>query len=431
MGSECSEYIINTLFIIPLNMVVANAATKMVSYRRPWAYICAFSLGAVGMRIALYLCGLSAINSTLQILFTLAITFFMSDDRAVNRAFVSVTVLLLIIAPEFFGILLLIIGGVEMSSPLITPISFLEYPAKYILFRLIVLMIVATLSYGAAAGWDKVLKRGGSSLKFFIIFPLSQALLGYYATYMAILAGASNGSFYMLALFVLLSVVGDFVMLKSVNDLRAADQARLRAQFLEQQLVQQKAYYERVKADAEETSRVRHDLRNQLQTAYDLFSGGSGEAALRMLDGLEGKLSSAQYYCLNDVVNAVMNEKAELCRKSGIRLLCSIELENETGINEMDLCSLFANVMDNAVNGCRLSGAAEPRIDIGAKKEKGYLKLLCTNSAAPAAKAPKRAPLSEHGWGLAIIEEMASRREGRLETSLHDGEFRTSVFLKC
>jgi len=219
--------------------------------------------------------------------------------------------------------------------------------------------------------------------------------------------------------------------MQAADMLDTADETQRRAEFLERQLAWQRAYYDRVKSDAEETARIRHDLRNQIQTAYALMGEGKGDSAGKILDGLTDKLSSVQYYCGNAVVNAVINEKAGDCRRCGAGFDCQVALGEEEGIDEMDLCSLFANVLDNAVSGCRESGAEKPSVSLSAAVRKGYLVLKCVNTAGPAGKKGPRDPLAEHGWGLDILRDMAARYDGSLETEPADGLFSVKVFLKC
>ena len=126
-----------------------------------------------------------------------------------------------------------------------------------------------------------------------------------------------------------------------------------------------------------------------------------------------------------------MNEKAEICRSAGIKLECELEIDGAIGVSGVELCSLFSNVMDNAVSGCRNSGAAEMSIKITAAVKKGYLVLECVNTAGPEEDKHGHTAFSEHGWGLEILEHIASRREGKLETVKEAGSFETRAFLKC
>ena len=206
---------------------------------------------------------------------------------------------------------------------------------------------------------------------------------------------------------------------------------RQRAALLEQQLGLQKAYYERVMRDAEDTARVRHDLRNQLQTACALFESGNAESAKKLLDETTNRIASVQVFCENAVVNAVLNEKAERCRAEGVAFRCAAAVPGETGISEMDLCSLFANVMDNAISGCLASGAPQPEIMLSAAVRQGFLSVKCENTAKPAEKKPAAGPGSEHGWGLLILGDMAKRCGGSLRTEQRTDKYCTEVFLKC
>jgi hypothetical protein len=430
MDAAARDYIINTLCILTLLLPASYAVTKMLTFRHPWAYILGYSFGAVALRIVLGLLGLDGPDGIIQTILIPLVILLAARDKFTYRLMAAALLMVAMQAVDMLGTAFLASLGTQVTAAASS--SLFENPGAYILARAVTLLLAATVLFALVTVWNRLLRGSGQwMLLLFALFPVSQTLLIWFSTEMVVRAGGGSAEYLTLSVYILISIAADVLMLAAIKRLRAADETRRRAEFLERQLAWQRSYYDRVKHDAEETSRIRHDLRNQIQTAYALMGEGNGETAGKILDGLTDRLSSVQYFCDNAVVNAVINEKAEDCRRCGAALDCQVALGAEEGIDEMDLCSLFANVLDNAVGGCRESGAEKTSVSLSAAVRKGYLVLKCVNTAGPAGKKDPRDPLAEHGWGLDILRDMAARYDGSLETEPADGLFSVKVFLKC
>ena len=71
--------------------------------------------------------------------------------------------------------------------------------------------------------------------------------------------------------------------------------------------------------------------------------------------------------------------------------------------------------MDNGIEACRASNSPDPFIQITAKPTANFLAIHIINSKNPAPKfnhKTSKADSWSHGFGLAIIEEIASRYDG-------------------
>ncbi len=72
------------------------------------------------------------------------------------------------------------------------------------------------------------------------------------------------------------------------------------------------------------------------------------------------------YFCENRVVNAVMANKQAVCDREGIRLDAELRVPEKTALLEGELCSVFVNLMDNAIKAVKDLGAADRHISIKA-----------------------------------------------------------------
>lgn len=122
------------------------------------------------------------------------------------------------------------------------------------------------------------------------------------------------------------------------------------------------------------------------------------------------------------------------------------------GIDDLELCSVFSNLIDNALNAARCVEGEGRFVDIACSVKGAYLILKVTNGTdggsstlpkkvAFRGKSAKRLggssvfsdrSLPEHGWGLRIVQDICARYEGELSLeSEGDGKVTATAVLSC
>lgn len=180
-----------------------------------------------------------------------------------------------------------------------------------------------------------------------------------------------------------------------------------------------------------EAERVRREVRNLLDEALrQLDRREQSEARTQVLDADRMlQASRTKRYCDHPVADAVLWEQARRCDEAGIRLDVRAAVPVEAGISGAVLCSLFSNVLDNAVHACLALPPRQRWIRCTAACRGPYLVLREENPWDPA--APVHAgPSSGHGYGLRILSELARRCDGSVEVCREKNRFRITVCLR-
>ena len=179
----------------------------------------------------------------------------------------------------------------------------------------------------------------------------------------------------------------------------------------------------------EEHHKIQHDLNNQLQTAYVLFSSGATDEAASHIQQLSQLVASRkrQPFCTNSTLNALLSLKDSVCRGAGIELDAVISLQPELSINELELCSLFGNLLDNAFNACEHHPEdATPVIVLRVAQKAGFLVVSCENPIF----APAQRDETRRHWGLQIIEDIAQLHDGSVVVEQKDDVFAIEISLQ-
>ncbi|MCL2003512.1 MAG: GHKL domain-containing protein [Oscillospiraceae bacterium] len=121
------------------------------------------------------------------------------------------------------------------------------------------------------------------------------------------------------------------------------------------QLELQKRFYDGVQKNIEDTKAARHDLRHHLSLIQSYINEGEPAKLKSYVNEYTETLPAdiETVFCENFAVNSIMRYYAEIAKNEGIRLDARLELPENTGISDSDLCIVFGNCIENAVEACR------------------------------------------------------------------------------
>lgn len=186
----------------------------------------------------------------------------------------------------------------------------------------------------------------------------------------------------------------------------------------------------------ESLRRLRHEVKNQYayirmlleQKEYDRAEKFFGEMSMRANPTFSWVGSG------NELVDDIVNLEVSKARSAGVEISPRIAVPAELPYEEIDLCSLIMNLLDNAIEACSGSGGGCVRLGIVA--DQGALVVTVAN---PSSQAPTfdgsgrlvttKGDRGRHGYGTSIIRSVAEKYDGAADFSYEDGEFVARVML--
>ena len=196
-------------------------------------------------------------------------------------------------------------------------------------------------------------------------------------------------------------------------------------------------YYKNVEKNSVEARKIRHDLANMVQTAYEIMENGTDgdkEAAKRMFAQLKTEVADIKIerFCQNTLVNAIASNKAAECRKNEIDFDFDLRVPEILDIEEIDICKAYVNIFDNAINAAKaIDGKRYVKIKSFTSEDDGMLYISGENDIAPDYEEKKKARTGEHGYGLKILRDTAEKYGGRLVTDGKGDTFTVVMTMKA
>lgn len=209
-------------------------------------------------------------------------------------------------------------------------------------------------------------------------------------------------------------------------------------------------YEEQIKAQAEhysalakanfELRRFRHDLNNIQIGVKELVSKGEYEKALDMLDYSDNqayliKDSNTKFDTGNGIVDALLADKQKKAASSNTVIVFEGAVPTDN-ITATELCVLFGNTVDNAIEACqKLNAEINKTINICCNCNSGFMFLnisnpidepiIIKNNTLMTTKTDK----TLHGFGLYSLDKIIKTHDGELNLSCENNNFNVDINL--
>ncbi|MDO4272047.1 MAG: ATP-binding protein [Eubacteriales bacterium] len=179
-----------------------------------------------------------------------------------------------------------------------------------------------------------------------------------------------------------------------------------------------------------------HDLKHQIDGLRTETDAGKRK---EWLDAMEQDLNANEVTMDtgNKVLDAVLGAKSLRAKKSHIRMTYVIDGKLLDFLHVTDICSIFGNAIDNAIENVVLITEEEKRlihISVSEKKNFVFIKIAnyCEN---PVAIAPGEIPETtktdrkNHGFGLKSIRQSAEKYGGAVTITMNQHWFELKILL--
>ena len=182
---------------------------------------------------------------------------------------------------------------------------------------------------------------------------------------------------------------------------------------------------------------LKHDLNHHISALNAYFLSGDYERLGAYLNTLNEQKTNLKplYYAEHFLINTILTNYLEAAKNQGIKVTHEVHIPKELSASDADLCTLLANILSNAVEGClAMPENADKFISIKLSYKKGNLHVSCINSAVPSERNDQKFPTTKreaasHGLGIPAIRRIAEKYLGAADIYNEGGRFTVNVFL--
>jgi hypothetical protein len=235
-----------------------------------------------------------------------------------------------------------------------------------------------------------------------------------------------TGWFIELASFALVLSVGVVTGQDVAGRYRESAVMTERANSLERLYQSQRSPFETLNLEVNQPKTLRHDMRHHIAAMDEYLQSRQYDKLGEYMTEYRYALAGGELpeYCPIDVINILTRHFHAAARRSGIHLeircdLTASEEPGRTAMSNIDLCCLYSNIMENALEACLRISAGKRAVRAAIiRLAPDILDIRVLNTAAGVWQAGGRFLSSKQkgrSYGLSSIEAIAAKYEGKAE----------------
>ena len=230
---------------------------------------------------------------------------------------------------------------------------------------------------------------------------------------------------YLTSVFLMLMSIGFFIF----NMIRATQEINT----LYRRMNEISQYYMRLAKNDEELRAFRHDYKNHMNVVSQLIDRGDVAEASKYIGelSLAGGKCFKKYSTGNEILDMILSNKSQTAETRGFALTFSGFFPPQ-GIEPADICTVCANLIDNAIeHGCTEPAGNEIRVE--SVFDNNCVILTVKNRAAPGAGdglGTTKQDKVNHGFGIKNVRKTVKKYGGMMSVSRENESFCVRVMLK-
>ncbi|MCR4998703.1 MAG: GHKL domain-containing protein [Lachnospiraceae bacterium] len=207
--------------------------------------------------------------------------------------------------------------------------------------------------------------------------------------------------------------------------------------------------YEQYKLAVDNSEALRKEMHDMKHYVLALKNEGDPEKRAEVLADMEQAIAIQESFMNtgNQVLDVILTTKSLQCQKKNITLNAMVDGDVLSGIHVKDICSLFGNLIDNAIEATQMLENPEERlITLSVRSRNQFIIVECENCSDPSSVRLKKSQTRrifksanlpattkrdnvKHGYGLKSIAQVAEKYGGAMNCSYEDGWFKVKVLL--
>ena len=423
---EKLEYLLR--FLVPdamMGLLLFDFCSRLYGkkYKANWIYILAFA-AFVGICVAVNQLFSAIINTAYSFIafILLSILLYRPSRRKIfcDVFFMTYCVIIDLI----FGYVMLAVNGQSELSAMMQN-------ARLMWYNLLSKMIIY-FSYRLILGWMNHVPNRPLSLRQNVF--LAVASLGelgivlyfsefVYTTTTAVVVSVMSFGFLALNLYVV----------QQTEAIVKSKETELQLQLYRQQEHIISTNYREMESRYEQSRRIIHDIRNQLQTLEQMDDTSQKAFYVEKIkENVE--MLGVPKVCPSPLLNIMFNDKKKLAASYKILLHLNFKHFTLDGFDEMDLLTIFANLIDNAIDACQPLPRNQRKIELRIHSYGGQLIASIENRyQGECPKDPTQSFCTSKeghmGIRLSNVREIVNRYDGEFEILTENQTFLVRLIL--
>lgn len=198
----------------------------------------------------------------------------------------------------------------------------------------------------------------------------------------------------------------------------------------------QQARYDNLRIAIDETRQARHDLRHHFLQLSALAEHGELEKIKEYLSGAVSKIPDLDlHFCENKAADSVIGYYCALARRDSIPFQARANIPASFSMDEIDLCLILSNLLENALEASLKISPDRRRIDLTIYPHFTHLLLIQVENTFEGEIQEKggvfqSSKRSSDGIGIQSVRRICEKNGGASNFSCENGVFIAQIMLR-
>ncbi|CEP41195.1 GHKL domain-containing protein (plasmid) [Paraclostridium sordellii] len=230
-------------------------------------------------------------------------------------------------------------------------------------------------------------------------------------------------------------ILSNISLIKIIGKIVKANNIELENNLIREKMDMQYNYYLNIQEEQLKVRKLYHDMNNHVVCIKKLYEN-CGEVNA-YIDDIKSELNSwkAIISTENMILDIIVNDKKKICDKNNINFEVDINFSKCDFIDMIDICSIFSNLIDNAIEACLKINDKDRFIILKGTIVNKFFILKCENNKLNKIKLDKEMIITDkkdtfiHGIGIKSIKSSIKKYDGEINIDFSEDKFKVQVYI--
>lgn len=207
-------------------------------------------------------------------------------------------------------------------------------------------------------------------------------------------------------------------------------------------VLKEQNYYQEIRKEKDRVRSLYHDMKNHMICVRHLCEDKDINKALEYIDSMENNITNynqlnQEFYTKNMILDSILRVKKSICIEKGIDFLVDMDFSKNNFMDMVDVCTIFSNVIDNAIEACDKINDPDiaKKIILKSKYIDGLCIILIENTKINEVKKRKKLFLTNkensnmHGIGLNNVKRTVEKYFGQVTFNYSKNTFTVKIMI--
>ncbi|WP_287449967.1 sensor histidine kinase [Sellimonas sp.] len=178
-----------------------------------------------------------------------------------------------------------------------------------------------------------------------------------------------------------------------------------------------------------------HDIKNHLLLLREFAVKENYDELKQYLNEVWGEYTATKgkMWTQNEVLDTFLDKKMQEAEMEGMEFQIEADVLRRVPLTKTELCVLFGNLLDNAIEACRKIQVGKKKISVKISQKKNFLFIFIANTIQERPREKKGELISDkknaelHGYGLKSVKQIVEKYGGTFQYEIKDDQFEVHI----